>query len=373
MKILFISDMIAEKNTGGAILSLQHLETIKTIFGEKNVKSIIICENKERFALDDNKFEVYFSYKNKFNMIKNSINLNYPLMNNKIEKRIMEIITMEKIDVVFFDNSMYGNTIKKIKHKFKDIKVVTFFHDIKKDLFKQHLNNYGIKFYPKYITGIYNENKSVKYSDKTIVLSRREKSLFEQIYNQTPNEIIPIYSKDKYLNDSESREVIKKRALFVGGYYYPNVKGIKWFIENVVEELDIELDIVGYNMEKLRYEISNDKVNIIGSVDNVRPFYERASFIVAPIFEGGGMKTKVAEALMYGKVILGTDEAFEGYDFDKKEYAFICNKKEDFINVINNQLNYEKIKANKDDIRNIYLDNYSENAIKKKMCTILEK
>ena len=46
MKILFISDMIGEKNTGGAILSLQHLETIKNIFGPQNVKSLIICENE---------------------------------------------------------------------------------------------------------------------------------------------------------------------------------------------------------------------------------------------------------------------------------------------------------------------------------------
>jgi len=35
--------------------------------------------------------------------------------------------------------------------------------------------------------------------------------------------------------------------------------------------------------------------------------------VILPIISGSGMKTKTAEALMYGKSIIGIKEAFEGY------------------------------------------------------------
>ena len=43
------------------------------------------------------------------------------------------------------------------------------------------------------------------------------------------------------------------------------------------------------------------------------------------------MKTKVAEALMYGKRIIGTREAFSGYEFNAEEVGWLCNTKEEFV------------------------------------------
>ena len=43
------------------------------------------------------------------------------------------------------------------------------------------------------------------------------------------------------------------------------------------------------------------------------PWYRGALAVVAPIRSGSGMKTKVAEALMHGKRVVGLPEAFVGY------------------------------------------------------------
>lgn len=42
------------------------------------------------------------------------------------------------------------------------------------------------------------------------------------------------------------------------------------------------------------------------------------------------MKTKTAEALMYGKTIIGTKEAFEGYVLDEKAMK-LCSNAQEFI------------------------------------------
>ena len=49
---------------------------------------------------------------------------------------------------------------------------------------------------------------------------------------------------------------------------------------------------------------------------------------------GSGMKSKTAEALMYGKPILGTKEAFEGYDTDPAKVGALCNTATEFIETI---------------------------------------
>ena len=53
--------------------------------------------------------------------------------------------------------------------------------------------------------------------------------------------------------------------------------------------------------------------------------------MVLPIFSGSGMKVKTCESLMYGKNIIGTDEALEGYEIEQGVSAWRCNTAEEFI------------------------------------------
>jgi tetrahydromethanopterin S-methyltransferase subunit H len=46
------------------------------------------------------------------------------------------------------------------------------------------------------------------------------------------------------------------------------------------------------------------------------------------------MKTKVIEAMSYGKSIIGTDEAFQGIECDFSRIGAKCNTAEEFIKAI---------------------------------------
>jgi hypothetical protein len=48
------------------------------------------------------------------------------------------------------------------------------------------------------------------------------------------------------------------------------------------------------------------------------------------------MKVKIAESIMFGKVVFGTPKAFEGYCSDFPDIFIECNEDEDFIYQINN-------------------------------------
>jgi hypothetical protein len=70
-------------------------------------------------------------------------------------------------------------------------------------------------------------------------------------------------------------------------------------------------------------------------VNDLEELYIHATAIVCPIFSGSGMKTKMIEALRYGKYIFATSEAFEGIDVDFVKIGGLCNTNNEFVNSIN--------------------------------------
>ena len=47
------------------------------------------------------------------------------------------------------------------------------------------------------------------------------------------------------------------------------------------------------------------------------------------------MKTKIAESLMFGKYVVGLNEAFVGYEKFQKQIGFNCKDANSFIKAIN--------------------------------------
>ena len=64
-------------------------------------------------------------------------------------------------------------------------------------------------------------------------------------------------------------------------------------------------------------------IDAFGQVVNLHPFYTAAAVVVCPITVGTGVKTKMLEALRYGKAVVATPEAEEGMpEADRR--AWIC-------------------------------------------------
>ena len=181
----------------------------------------------------------------------------------------------------------------------------------------------------RYLPVCLNEKKSCLYADKIITLNNRDKKLVETEYKRSSDILLPISLSDS-VNDIEftAKSIGKvKKGLFVGSFFFGNIEGLNFFLEKVFPYVDMELTIVGRGMSNLK--INNDKIHIFDGVESLIPFYQQSDFVVAPIISGGGMKVKIAEAMMFGKIIIGTPEAFEGYD--NIPFSKICNNPQEFI------------------------------------------
>lgn len=286
----------------------------------------------------------------------------YPPTDQNDISNILSIIKQKSIDIVFFDGSLFGNILEEIKFKFENLKIITFFHNVElKYLDVRFGNKLRKHFY--YLLAKDSEKKHLKYSDKTIALNKRDSKQIKNIYDGEIDYIIPITFKDKLnsnLNDIKTRKNTNK-CLYVGALRRDTFEGIKWFSKNVVPYISGELDIVGKNFETKRNILEKEKVNVIGTVEKLDDYYFNSSCVVLPILSGAGMKVKTAEALMYGKTIFGTTEAFEGYDANFDKIGGICNGADEFINKINGLFNKSNNIFNIYS-RKLYEDKYSTKA-----------
>ena len=169
---------------------------------------------------------------------------------------------------------------------------------------------------------------------------------------------MPVTFDDKldYNKLTERREQ-KPRGIFAGSLFFPNEYGVRWFVQHVAPHVNAEILIIGKGFETLKNDLECDNVKVIGTVEDVSEYFYRADFVIAPIFEGSGMKLKTAEALMCGKTIFGTTEAFSGYALDFDRVGGLCNTAREFIDKINGYP-YPQRRFNEES-RKIYEQNYS--------------
>lgn len=369
-KILFLSASdLRLKKSGGSQVSDRNYKLLKE-YGD--VDLIYLSREINKDTHKNNEY-IYKSTKNKIHTFFSNLFLYSGYLTFLSEKKILEVIKKKKYEIVFIDTSNYGRIARKIKKINSEIKIITFFHNIECDYVKERIKVEGYLYIPQLISSSYNEKKSIKYSDYLITLNSRDSIRMLKQYKRKSDLELPISFSDNYKLEEHknTKEIEEKIYLFIGSLFYANYNGIKWFIENVMPNVSGKLLIVGKNFELKRDELNRKNVEIIGTVDNLEKYYKIADIVIAPIFDGAGMKVKTAEALMYGKKIFGTTEAFEGYEVDYNRVGKLCNTKEEFISALNN---YNKTENKFNEYsRNIYLKNYSFESSKNKMKIIFEK
>lgn len=288
----------------------------------------------------------------------------------------LQLIQRENVAKVFVDGSNLGGFVKAIKTSLPQVEISTFFHNVEARFFWGSLREKkSLRAIAVLIVNYLAERKSVKYSDKIICLSQRDSRLMRRYYGRPATHVSPMALADKLPagQNQLTSPPNEKFALFVGGIFYANLAGITWFVKNVAPRIDIKICIVGRGFEKFREELEIEgKVEVIGGVDSLAYWYQKAQFVIAPIFDGSGMKTKVAEALMYGKKIIGTPEAFSGYADVTSKAGRVCASADEFVAAINAVDNI--VNSNFDsELREIYEQTYSYTAAKARLERIMSE
>ena len=354
--VLFIGKKFFANPSGGReMLSSLTFLSLKQIFKE----------NCYHYEIDANKTNFYFS-----DFLKSIFQGQIDGVSKSITKSIIELIKEKRVSIIFLDGSNLGYLAKQIRINIPNVKIICFFHNVESKFFlDSFLRVKSIKSLVVLWINFVAERKAIKNSDHLITLTKNDSEILGRIYGRSSDTVIPIALEDKYERSNHHEEINRpdRYVLFVGGVFFANEFGIRWFIQNVAPYIKFKTYVVGNGFENLRSEFEKfENVKVIGRVDDLNPWYQGADYVIAPIFDGSGMKTKVAEAFMHGKKILATNSALIGYDDIPTDSYFLCNTKEEFIAAFK-FLNNEKRNKFEETLRRTYKNEYSPEAYKLKL------
>ena len=291
-------------------------------------------------------------------------------------RRVKEIVKKAQMyNAVFVDRSLFGIVAKRLKETGYKGRVVCFFHNVEAVYFAaKYANRMNPMRWLVVPCADRNDRWSCRYADRIIALSTRDNDELFRRYHRRADQLIPVAFVDRYNRETYDSGLTAQKPLcmFLGAYFPANVEGIEWFVCNVLSQVDIRMQIVGKGMEKLKEaDWMRPDIEVLSNVPDLGPLFEAADIMVLPIFKGSGMKVKTCESLMYGKNIIGTPEAWSGYELDYTKAGACCFSADEFIAAIQEFCDHPRPRFNNYS-RSVFVNQYSADRMVDKFRAVLE-
>ena len=362
MKLLFIQYRpFGAVMNGGDQGTKKNLDALRAVLGEANVEVYYLHDKAGRSSL--------------LEYIKAAFYLPFGYFLGLTPKKVRQIVRKaEEYDFVFIDRSLFGVIAKALKAADYKGKILTSFQNVEALYMDAKMPKHLPLRSVLICCADKNDRWSCAFSDVVIALNERDKVELQKRYQREADVLIPVTLSDRLETEPDKTIQTNKRVkcLSIGAYFGPNNEGILWFVENVLPYVDVDYKIVGKGMAKLKEENPEllREIPVISDAPSLAPYFEGADVMVLPIFAGSGMKVKTCESLMYGKNIIATDEALEGYAIKEDVSAWRCNTAEEFVQTIQNFAQHPRPRFNQA-ARQCFLENYSNTAVEKKFKELL--
>jgi glycosyltransferase involved in cell wall biosynthesis len=123
----------------------------------------------------------------------------------------------------------------------------------------------------------------------------------------------------------------KQTILFVGSMdYHANIDAVIWFLWAAWPKIarnhpDLDFTIVGRDPAPEVRALASDRIQVTGTVDDVRPFYASAVAAVVPLRSGSGTRLKILEAMAAGVPVISTRLGAEGIDAEGNVHLLLAD------------------------------------------------
>jgi sugar transferase (PEP-CTERM/EpsH1 system associated) len=187
------------------------------------------------------------------------------------------------------------------------------------------------------------EGRVARAFDRVLVVSEHEKAVFPEIGNvQNLNVMSNGVDVDFFRPVQFESGVSGHHTLVFTGVmdYWPNIDGIKWFVESVFPRVqgvlpDVALFIVGSKPTKDVERLGRVRgVIITGFVEDVRVYLARANVCIVPLRVARGIQNKVLEAMAMGKAVVCTPQAQVGIRAKPDEEIIVAEGEEAYATAI---------------------------------------
>ncbi|HYL36051.1 MAG TPA: glycosyltransferase, partial [Bryobacteraceae bacterium] len=137
------------------------------------------------------------------------------------------------------------------------------------------------------------------------------------------------------------------RLLFIGSFrHLPNLLAVDYFLREVwpqLQRLRPALHIIAgaqrqyfidHYLHRVQVNLDQPGIEVDDFVADVRPAYERAAIVLAPLVASAGTNIKIMEAMAMGKAIVSTPAGIHGLDLHAGEDVIVTKTPEEMARAI---------------------------------------
>lgn len=224
----------------------------------------------------------------------------------------------------------------------KPAKSILVEHDITLDLYSQLLatrDDFDLRLELERWQSF--ERNAWREVDSVVVMSNKDASLISGARNVTVIE----NGVDIERYQPTSTPPVPRRLLFIGSLaHLPNLMALVWFVNEVFPHLpgttlhiiagknpDYYLD---FYRDRVQVNLKQPGIELEAFVSDVRPAYERAEVVIAPLLASAGTNIKIMEAMACGKAIVATPGGVNGLDLTPGQDFLLAPTPAEFITAI---------------------------------------
>ncbi len=175
--------------------------------------------------------------------------------------------------------------------------------------------------------------------DGVVLTSARDEQVLSEVSPKTRTGVVPNGVNVLQFVPSAAPTESDTLVFFGANNYFPNHDALLYFIDEILPKVvarrpNVKLQIVGPGVQPAVLAKQSKHVEIVGFVDDLMPYLERASAIVVPLRIGGGTRLKIVEAMAKSKAIISTRIGAEGIDVTHERDILLGDTPTDFADLI---------------------------------------
>lgn len=186
------------------------------------------------------------------------------------------------------------------------------------------------------------ERAECRRFDQVVAVSRADAEELERAYGLAGVADVPTGVDVEFFTPSGTVSRAPRELVFTGSMdWMPNEDGILWFVEQVLPRIharlpDVTLTVVGRNPPPRisAFAGRDTRLRVTGSVEDVRPFIERAAACIVPLRVGGGTRLKIYEALAMERPVVSTTIGAEGLPLQAGRHLLVADGEGAFADAV---------------------------------------
>jgi glycosyltransferase involved in cell wall biosynthesis len=251
----------------------------------------------------------------------------------RMTHRLRQLLSEGDYDIVQLESSHLSSYIPAIRLARSRPRIVCDWHNVESELmsrYADHGPDAARRLYARRTAQLWRreEKRLLEKADAHLAVSERDREQLlcaaepgARVFVVENGVDVPHFSGSSFATAGNAHAPRSSRVVFVGTMdYHANVDAVVPFARYVWPQLlrrhpDVRFTIIGRNPTTEVQQLGLlPGVEVTGTVEDVRPYYQDAVAAVVPLRIGGGSRLKILEAMAAGVPVVSTPLGAEGLE-----------------------------------------------------------